>query len=190
MRFFRIRQTEPPLASEKIMDRLNGASGPSRLLRWARFGVASLWVGVLLPSTALIVLSVWHGDGPLPRGSLLAAGCLLVGAFAVEWPWRKPGALLAASATRLVIVGALLVWLQVDLNVHVAARNASEVEAADRVTMIGDTQITEYASGVATMSREMAALLRDVGLPILVLVWLCALPGLRAAWNAGELTGD
>jgi hypothetical protein len=98
----------------------------------------------------------------------------------IEWRWRLRSVRLAA------VFLALVIWFFAQPVAHRAARRAISEPVEERVTRIADgPPLSDYASGVATMERDvMEDVLQGANFRLIcevVVLWLACSPVLRRA---------
>ncbi len=99
--------------------------------------------------------------------------------LAVEWRYRIKVVRLGTAFL------AAIVWLFSQPSPTRAARRAIVMSPAERVTVIQGNQLSEYASGVATMEQaagdDAMGYVRERLLSVGVLLWLACSPVFRSA---------
>ena len=114
---------------------------------------------------------------------LFATGVIVV-LVAVDWPWRSRALQILSPVLRIVVTLTVAVWLFMSTSLTPAYRHA--FAASDPVTTMWGQELTPYRSGVMTMDRDAARLLRRVIPPLLVLTWLSVLPAVRLVIRASR----
>ena len=112
---------------------------------------------------------------------LLAVAVILV-LVAVDWRWRNESLQILAPILRIALGLTVALWLLMSTSLTPAYRHA--LVASDPVTTMRDLQLTPYQSGVLTMERDAARVLRRVIPPLLILTWLGAFPAVGAVRRA------
>ena len=140
------------------------------------------WV-LLLSVTAYAALRIFLLDYSLSLEPALLFAVLFICLMAADSLRRRRLSGILAELVRFAVLWVALVWLVWGLFLGRPVRDAriTDVPVTKRFDSTGDSvQLSEYESGVYTMAREVSRGVDEAWLPVLILFWLAALPGLRA----------
>ena len=135
---------------------------------------------LLLASFGTVFYAISEEGYRLSPGIVELIAVLLIGIVVVEWPWRSTRIKAAMAGVRFALLGMTLLWLALRFNTYGWLRVVPQVQVTE---YNGRLVESEFMRGAHSMLRLAVYALTDASFAILGLVWLAAIPGIRAAYR-------